>query len=338
MERDYEKYSIKITCLTAVELASAALALLLVIFILFVPYFCKTTVEEILGAEEFKSFDEYFLYLKQFTPQELMRGEHVTSKSYSMFEELTFLFKNYRLANDKDGLLSTKLMTVMIFPFSAVVMGIIILVINGKTLYDRITDLVHPEKSVMLKYDELQKSSAGSVLLKIGKGYLIYVMLVSYFGTLMYAKMFEDLDSELTNYSHIIGMDKVSGFFSVTVAIAVVYIVIAGIGKVLKKNLKTEIVSAKYDDVGSGAFDYSRSPRPGYGQNNQGAQGYGNPPQSNLRSILSRPTLSPGIINPISRVIISPTVRSPHSQTEQSIEGQLRECYDFARRNKFLLF
>ena len=196
------------------------------IFILFVPYFCKTTVEEILGVEEFKSFDEYFLYLKQFTPQELMRGEHVTSKSYSMFEELTFLFKNYRLANDKDGLLSTKLMTVMIFPFSAVVMGIIILVVNGKTLYDRITDLVHPEKSVMLKYDELQKSSAGSVLLKIGKGYLIYVMLVSYFGTLMYAKMFEDLDSELTNYSHIIGMDKVSGFFSVTVAIAVVYIVI----------------------------------------------------------------------------------------------------------------
>ncbi len=55
MERDYEKYSIKIKCLTAVELASAALALLLVIFILFVPFFCKTTVEEILGAEEFKS-------------------------------------------------------------------------------------------------------------------------------------------------------------------------------------------------------------------------------------------------------------------------------------------
>lgn len=139
-------------------------------------------------------------------------------------------------------------------------------------------------------------------------------MLVSYFGTLMYAKMFEALDSELTNYSHIIGMDKVSGFFSVTVAIAVVYIVIALIGKVLKKNLKTEIVSAKYDDVGSGAFDYSRSPRLGYGQNNQGAQGYGNPTQSNLRSILSRPTLSPGIINPISRVIISPTVRSPLSR------------------------
>lgn len=45
MERDYEKYSIKIKRLTAVELASAALALLLVIFILFVPYFCKTTVE-----------------------------------------------------------------------------------------------------------------------------------------------------------------------------------------------------------------------------------------------------------------------------------------------------
>lgn len=38
MERDYEKYSIKIKRLTAVELASAALALL-VIFILFVPYF-----------------------------------------------------------------------------------------------------------------------------------------------------------------------------------------------------------------------------------------------------------------------------------------------------------
>lgn len=74
-------------------------------------------------------------------------------------------------------------------------------------------------------------------------------MLVSYFGTLMYAKMFEALDSELTNYSHIIGMDKVSGFFPVTVAIAVVYIVIAVIDKVLKKNLKTEIVSAKYDDV-----------------------------------------------------------------------------------------
>lgn len=204
MERDYEKYSIKIKRLAAVELASATLALLLVIFILFVPYFCKTTVEEILGAEEFKSFDEYFLYLKQFTPQELMRGEHVTSKSYSMFEELTFLFKNYRLANDKDGLLSTELMTVMIFPFSAVVMGIIILVINGKTLYDRITVLVHPEKSVMLKYD----------------------------------------------------------------------------------------------DVGSGAFDYSRSPRLGYGQNNQGAQGYGNPPQPNPPQYAQPPYGQPGYNQP----------------------------------------
>ena len=28
---------------------------------------------------------------------------------------------------------------------------------------------------------------------------------------------------------------------------------------------------------------------------------------------------------------------SSHSQTEQSIEGQLRECYDFARRNDYLV-
>lgn len=110
--------------------------------------------------------------------------------------------------------------------------------------------------------------------------------------------MFEDLDSELTNYSHIIGMDKVSGFFSVTVAIAVVYIVIAVIGKVLKKNLKTEIVSAKYDDVGSGAFDYSRSPRLGYGQNNQGAQGYGNPPQPNPPQYAQPPYGQPGYNQP----------------------------------------
>lgn len=28
---------------------------------------------------------------------------------------------------------------------------------------------------------------------------------------------------------------------------------------------------------------------------------------------------------------------SSHSQTEQSIEGQLRECYDFASRNDYLM-
>ena len=28
---------------------------------------------------------------------------------------------------------------------------------------------------------------------------------------------------------------------------------------------------------------------------------------------------------------------SSHSQTEQSIEGQLRECYEFARRNKYIV-
>lgn len=27
---------------------------------------------------------------------------------------------------------------------------------------------------------------------------------------------------------------------------------------------------------------------------------------------------------------------SSHSQTEQSIEGQLRECYEYARRNDYL--
>ena len=29
---------------------------------------------------------------------------------------------------------------------------------------------------------------------------------------------------------------------------------------------------------------------------------------------------------------------SSHSQTEQSIEGQLRECYEFARKNKYIEF
>ena len=28
---------------------------------------------------------------------------------------------------------------------------------------------------------------------------------------------------------------------------------------------------------------------------------------------------------------------SSHSQTEQSIEGQLRECYEFARRNDYVV-
>jgi DNA invertase Pin-like site-specific DNA recombinase len=28
---------------------------------------------------------------------------------------------------------------------------------------------------------------------------------------------------------------------------------------------------------------------------------------------------------------------SSHSQTEQSIEGQLRECYDFAKRNNYIV-
>lgn len=247
MEKVYEKYAGRLKGLTIVDLILASVSVLLVIFVLFVPYFCKTETEEILGAEMFRSVDDYVKYLKQFTSEDIMRGYVEVTRHYSIFNELTFTIKNLSGAMDTDGLYGSTVMLAMIFPLIAVIMGAVVLVMNGIGLYDSIMDFVRFDKTVMLKYEEL-KNSAGEQRVKAiaNKANYTYSMLLGCVFTVIFDKVFDSVLPDAGRYSHVMGMDKISGVVSLAVLFALAYIVLSAIRKKMRSDLRTEIIAEKY--------------------------------------------------------------------------------------------
>lgn len=247
MEKVYEKYADRLKRLMIIDLILASVSVLLVIFVLFVPYFCKTETEEILGIEMFRSVDDYVKYLKQFTSEDIMRGYVEVTKHYSIFNELTFTIKNLSGAMDTDGLYGSTVMLAMIFPLIAVIMGAVVLVMNGIGLYDSIMDFVRFDKTVMLKYEEL-KNSAGEQRVKAiaNKANYTYSMLLGCVFTVIFDKIFDSVLPDAGRYSHVMGMDKISGVVSLAVLFALAYIVLSAIRKKMRNDLRTEIIAERY--------------------------------------------------------------------------------------------
>lgn len=247
MGKVYEKYAGRLKRLMIVDLILASVSVMLVVFVLFVPYFCKTETEEILGLETFRSMDDYVKYLKQFTGEDIMRGYAEVTKHYSIFNELTFTIKNLSGAMDTDGLYGSTVMLAMIFPLIAVIMGVVVLVMNGIGLYDSIMDFVRFDKTVMLKYEEL-KNSAGEQRVKAiaNKANYIYSMLLGCVFTVVFDKIFYSILPEAGRYSHVMGMDKISGVVSLAVLFALAYIVLSVIRKKMRNDLRTEIIAERY--------------------------------------------------------------------------------------------
>lgn len=176
-----------------------------------------------------------------------MRGYVEVTRHYSIFNELTFTIKNLSGVMDTDGLYGSTVMLAMIFPLIAVIMGAVVLVMNGIGLYDSIMDFVRFDKTVMLKYEEL-KNSAGEQRVKAiaNKANYTYSMLLGCVFTVIFDKVFDSVLPDAGRYSHVMGMDKISGVVSLAVLFALAYIVLSAIRKKMRSDLRTEIIAEKY--------------------------------------------------------------------------------------------
>ncbi len=234
-DKPYLKYADKFKKINLLSIIMQCVTIVMILAFLFIPMFVYE--REITEADFGGDLEKFLQYLETLSAEELLSGKAPTIKeNFSIFDEL---MKNLSAFSSNGEYSSMIGMLLMLFPLFTVIMGVILLVMAGKQLYERITANNDFESFCMLEYSSIKKSGEGREKKSFWKRQNIFAFTMYYVMSFIFGKVETKMYGsiiDVSSFTYWVGA-SVSGWIVLGVLLLVASVVLS----VMIKQKKTEV-------------------------------------------------------------------------------------------------
>lgn len=247
MEKIYGKYEKQLIRYNYIATATHAVSLLLVLAVLFIPYFSYESVTSILPMEQFTSLESYLNYLKQFTEEEILSGYSIELMHFSIFDEFTSTVSKLFEFSD-DGLEMMMAFISAVFPLMTIIFGGVVIYNSCIPLYHDILRIAQPDQHMLVLYDDLRKANDTNSGNKFLKNNFIVSMFTGLFFSIFYPIFTGRMLSGMVDgIGHMYELKQLNAFIILPVVVICAYCVLSHINKKLKNDIRQEILKNEYN-------------------------------------------------------------------------------------------
>lgn len=247
MEKIYGKYEKQLIRYNYIATATHAVSLLLVLAVLFIPYFSYESVTSILPMEQFTSLESYLNYLKRFTEEEILSGYSIELMRFSIFDE--FISTASKLFEFSDDELKMAMAFISaVFPLMTIIFGGVVIYNSCIPLYHDILRITQPDQHMLVLYDDLRKANDTNSGNKFLKNNFIVSMFTALFFSIFYPIFTGRIFSGMVDgIGHMYELKQLNAFIILPVVVICAYCVLSHINKKLKNDIRQEILKNEYN-------------------------------------------------------------------------------------------
>ncbi len=246
-EKPYLKYSDKFKKLNLLSIIMHCVTIVTIIAFIFLPMFvCEREITE---ADFGGDLEKFMQYLQTLSPEELLSGKAPTiTESFSMFDELMKNLSGLSGGESYDVYFS---MLAMLFPLFTVIMGVILIVLSAKQLYEKINGYKNFESFCMLEYSSIKKSGEGREKKSFWKKQNIFAFSAYYVMAFVFGKVEASMYNisgapfNVTDISYF-GNAKISATIVVGIILLVANIILSVMVKKKKDEINLEITKEEF--------------------------------------------------------------------------------------------